>query len=63
MRNRSPSPRADSPRREPLEAEDPDSTAARSRRQRPLRNNQERLGVNPDHKTETMRKRRRGTFP
>ena len=28
-----------------------------------LKKNQERLGVGQDHKTETMRRRRRGTFP
>jgi hypothetical protein len=28
-----------------------------------LRQNQERLGVGPEHKTESMKKRRRGTFP
>jgi hypothetical protein len=28
-----------------------------------LRKNQERLDVGPDHKTPTMRKRQRGTFP
>jgi len=30
---------------------------------RPRRDNQEHLGVGRDHKTETMRKRHRGTFP
>jgi hypothetical protein len=28
-----------------------------------LRQNQERLGVGPEHKTEAMKKGRRGTFP
>ncbi len=27
------------------------------------RDNQQQLGVNPEHKTETMRRRHRGTFP
>jgi hypothetical protein len=28
-----------------------------------LRENQERLGVGPEHKTDAMKKGRRGTFP
>ena len=39
------------------------SEAARVRALASLRDNQRRLGVDPEHKTETMRKRRRGTFP
>jgi len=39
------------------------SEAARARALASLRDNQRRLGVDPEHKTETMRKRRRGTFP
>ncbi|HEX7044314.1 MAG TPA: hypothetical protein VF203_06845 [Burkholderiales bacterium] len=39
------------------------SEAARPRTQTSLRDNQRRLGVDPEHKTETMRQRRRGTFP
>lgn len=31
--------------------------------ERKLRQNQERLKVNSDHKTPTMRKQRRGSFP
>lgn len=61
---RDPSQPPDNTRREPLAADEQDGTAAaRNRRHRSLQDNQERLGVNTEHKTETMRKRHRGTFP
>ena len=43
--------------------EEIDARPARMRHHRSLRDNQKRLRVNPEHKTETMRKRNRGTFP
>lgn len=46
----------------------PDDTKARraprtAREPQTQRDNQQQLGVNQEHKTETMRRRHRGTFP
>ena len=43
--------------------EESETRPARIRRSRSVRDNQKRLGVNPEHKTEAMRKHNRGTFP
>lgn len=64
MSNRSRTPGENEDRREQFEREEMDTrSAGRMRRNRPVRGNQKRLGVNQEHKTETMRKRNRGTFP
>lgn len=63
VRDRSQPPNG-SNRPAPLEMPDHGGSAAgRSRREPSLQDNRERLGVKADHKTETMRKRHRGTFP
>lgn len=63
--NRSQTPGESEDRPEQFEREEKDTrrSAARARRNQPLHDNQKRLGVNQEHKTETMRKRNRGTFP
>lgn len=62
--NRSQTPGESEDRPEQFEREEMETrSTARMRRNRPLRDNQKRLGVNQEHKTETMRKRNRGTFP
>ncbi|GEM_PF-5519694 len=51
--------RASQLEREELDTAPPGADRGRE----PRHNNQERLGVNKEHKTETMRRRHRGTFP
>ena len=61
--NRPQAPRESEDRVEGPGIEEIDTRPVRMQRTRSLRDNQKRLGITPEHKTETMRKRNRGTFP